>query len=56
MKSKLTQKELDEIRNIAIKLYQESDPEGRMPADFRFLIIVEATIELLARLKKDENI
>ena len=45
-----TVKELDTIRQIAIQLYTDTDPDGKATMNYRFQIIAEATYVYLRRM------
>lgn len=47
-----TDKELDVIRQIAIQLYTDTDPDGKGPGDYKFQVIAEATYVYLKRMDK----
>ena len=52
-----SEKELDIIRQIAIQLYNDTDPDGKDTMNYRFQIIAEATYVYLKRMDmlKDET-
>ena len=45
-----SEKELDIIRQIAIQLYNDTDPDGKDTMNYRFQIIAEATYVYLRRM------
>lgn len=47
-----SEKELDTIRQIAIQLYTDTDPDGNEPDRYRFQLIAEATYVYLKRMDK----
>lgn len=52
-----SEKELDVIRQIAIQLYNDTDPDGKATMNYRFQVIAEATYVYLKRMDmlKDEK-
>jgi hypothetical protein len=47
-----SEKELDTIRQIAIQLYNDTDPDGKTTMDYRLQVIAEATYVYLKRMDK----
>jgi len=47
-----SQKDLDVIRQIAIQLYTDTNPEGLTQSDYRLQVIAEATYVFLKRIDK----
>lgn len=56
-KPNFTDKELDTIRQIAIQLYNDTNPDGKETMHYRFQVIAEATYVYLKRTDrlKDES-
>ena len=56
-KAEFTPKELDQIRDIAIRLYATENPDGTFQDAFKFRMIAEATYSFLKGkgLIKDEH-
>lgn len=51
-------KDLDIIRQIAIKLFLDTNPDGKIPDAYKLQMVAEATVSFLKRTDrlKDENL
>lgn len=53
MKQKaFSDKDLRVIREIAISIYLDADPDGKVPSEFQLQVIAEATLKFLKHLSK----